>query len=203
MNSNNKEMSQLENVLLVFPEVKISSSYDLHDSETHTVLTVPPHLLTKVLEFLRDDSTSQYKTLISICGADFPQYKKRFLVNYHLLSVHFVHRLNVQVWVEDGESLDTAVGLYKSAGWYEREVYDMFGVFFTEHPDMRRILSDYGFQGHPLRRDFPLTGFYETRYDEAEKRIITENVEFAQEFRSFDFTSPWDQTSRPNIIRKK
>jgi NADH/F420H2 dehydrogenase subunit C len=203
MNSNNKEMSQLENVLLVFPEVKISSSYDLQDSETHTVLTVPPHLLTKVLEFLRDDSTSQYKTLISICGADFPQYKKRFLVNYHLLSVHFVHRLNVQVWVEDGESLDTAVGLYKSAGWYEREVYDMFGVFFTEHPDMRRILSDYGFQGHPLRRDFPLTGFYETRYDEAEKRIITENVEFAQEFRSFDFTSPWDQTSRPNIIRKK
>ena len=203
MNSNNKEMSQLENVLLVFPEVKISSSYDLQDSETHTVLTVPHHLLTKVLEFLRDDSTSQYKTLISICGADFPQYKKRFLVNYHLLSVHFVHRLNVQVWVEDGESLDTAVGLYKSAGWYEREVYDMFGVFFTEHPDMRRILSDYGFQGHPLRRDFPLTGFYETRYDEAEKRIITENVEFAQEFRSFDFTSPWDQTSRPNIIRKK
>jgi len=203
MNSNNKEMSQLENVLLVFPEVKISSSYDLQDSETHTVLTVPPHLLTKVLEFLRDDSTSQYKTLISICGADFPQYKKRFLVNYHLLSVHFVHRINVQVWVEDGESLDTAVGLYKSAGWYEREVYDMFGVFFTEHPDMRRILSDYGFQGHPLRRDFPLTGFYETRYDEAEKRIITENVEFAQEFRSFDFTSPWDQTSRPNIIRKK
>lgn len=203
MNSNNKEMSQLENVLLVFPEVKISSSYDLQDSETHTVLTVPPHLLTKVLEFLRDDSTSQYKALISICGADFPQYKKRFLVNYHLLSVHFVHRINVQVWVEDGESLDTAVGLYKSAGWYEREVYDMFGVFFTEHPDMRRILSDYGFQGHPLRRDFPLTGFYETRYDEAEKRIITENVEFAQEFRSFDFTSPWDQTSRPNIIRKK
>lgn len=203
MNSDNKEMSQLENVLLVFPEVKISSSYDLQDSETHTVLTVPPHLLTKVLEFLRDDSTSQYKTLISICGADFPQYKKRFLVNYHLLSVHFVHRINVQVWVEDGESLDTAVGLYKSAGWYEREVYDMFGVFFTEHPDMRRILSDYGFQGHPLRRDFPLTGFYETRYDEAEKRIITENVEFAQEFRSFDFTSPWDQTSRPNIIRKK
>ena len=203
MNSNNKEMSQLENVLLVFPEVKISSSYDLQDSETHTVLTVPPHLLTKVLEFLRDDSTSQYKTLISICGADFPQYKKRFLVNYHLLSVHFVHRINVQVWVEDGESLDTAVGLYKSAGWYEREVYDMFGVFFTEHPDMRRILSDYGFQGHPLRRDFPLTGFYETRYDEAEKRIITENVEFAQEFRSFDFTSPWDQTSGPSIIRKK
>jgi len=100
MNSNNKEMSQLENVLLVFPEVKISSSYDLQDSETHTVLTVPPHLLTKVLEFLRDDSPSQYKTLISICGADFPQYKKRFLVNYHLLSVHFVHRINVQVWVE-------------------------------------------------------------------------------------------------------
>jgi NADH/F420H2 dehydrogenase subunit C len=203
MNSNNKEISQLENFLLVFPEAKISSSYDLQDTETHTVLTIPPYLLTQVLEFLRDDSVSQYKTLINICGADFPQYKKRFLVNYHLLSVHFVHRINVQVWVEDGESLDTAVGIYKSAGWYEREVYDMFGVFFTEHPDMRRILSDYGFQGHPLRRDFPLTGFYEARYDEAEKRIITENVEFAQEFRSFDFTSPWDQTSRPNIIRKK
>ena len=115
--------------------------------------------------------------------------------SFHLQFIHFsfLHRINVQVWVEDGESLDTAVGLYKSAGWYEREVWDLYGVFFSNHPDLRRILTDYGFDGHPLRRDFPLTGHTEIRYDEAEKRIVTETVELAQEFRVFDFASPWDQ----------
>jgi len=131
--------------------------------------------------------------LIDICGVDYPEKEARFEVVYNLLSIKYNSRIRVKVVVDELTPIDSVTSIYNSAGWYEREVWDLYGVFFSNHPDLRRILTDYGFDGHPLRRDFPLTGHTEVRYDEAEKRIVTEPVELAQEFRVFDFASPWDQ----------
>jgi len=131
--------------------------------------------------------------LIDICGVDYPEKEARFEVVYNLLSIKYNSRIRVKVAVDELTPIDSVTSIYNSAGWYEREVWDLYGVFFSNHPDLRRILTDYGFDGHPLRRDFPLTGHTEVRYDEAEKRIVTEPVELAQEFRVFDFASPWDQ----------
>ena len=125
------------------------------------------------------------------CGLS--RKEARFEVVYNLLSVKYNSRIRVKVAVDELTPIDSVTSIYNAAGWYEREVWDLYGVFFSNHPDLRRILTDYGFDGHPLSRDFPLTGHTEIRYDEAEKRIVTESVELAQEFRVFDFASPWDQ----------
>lgn len=146
----------------------------------------------KVLKFLRDDSNCQFTQLIDICGVDYPEREERFEVVYHLLSM--TQNLRVRLKVSAGEEtpVPSAAEVFSCADWFEREVWDMYGVFFSDHPDLRRILTDYGFDGHPQRKDFPLTGYVEVRYDESQKRVIYEPVKLTQDFRTFDFMSPWE-----------
>ncbi len=148
--------------------------------------------IVKVLRFLRDDPTCRFSVLIDICGVDYPSRKHRFDVVYHLLSMHQNNRVRVKVRADEETMVPSVVDLFPTANWLERETFDMFGVMFSDHPDLRRILTDYGFSGHPLRKDFPLTGYVEVRYDDEQKRVIYEPVKLAQEFRSFDFMSPWE-----------
>jgi len=146
----------------------------------------------KILKFLRDDSQCRFEVLIDLCGADYPERESRFDVVYHLLSISNNQRVRVKVPVAEGEAVSSVVRIYSSAGWFEREAWDLFGIYFEGNEDLRRLLTDYGFEGHPLRKDFPLTGFVELRYDEQEKRVVYEPVSLTQEFRKFDFMSPWE-----------
>lgn len=149
----------------------------------------------RFLTFLRDNPTCFFKQLIDICGVDYPEREKRFEVVYQLLSLKHNRRIRVKIQVDEAETVPTAIGVFKAAGWYEREVFDMYGVRFEDHPDLRRILTDYGFEGHPQRKDFPLTGYVELRYDQEKKRVVYEPVKLDQQFRSFDFLSPWEGTN--------
>ena len=151
--------------------------------------------IVSVLTALRDDSTCLFEQLIDICGVDYPEREKRFDVVYHLLSPRKNQRIRVKCQTNADAPVPSVVGLFPVANWYEREAYDMYGILFAGHPDLRRILTDYGFQGHPLRKDFPLTGYVEVRYDDDQKRVVYEPVKLTQEFRSFDFESPWEGTS--------
>jgi NADH dehydrogenase (ubiquinone) Fe-S protein 3 len=160
------------------------------------VLYVYPHHIDKFLLFLKDHMNTQYKVLMDITAVDYPSRNLRFEVVYNILSVQYNSRIRVKTCIDEITPLKSSTSLYSSAGWWEREVWDMFGIFFIGHPDLRRILTDYGFQGHPLRKDFPLTGYTEVRYDDSEKRVITENLELTQEFRYFDFASPWEQIKK-------
>jgi NADH-quinone oxidoreductase subunit C len=146
----------------------------------------------EVLSFLRDDPACLFKELIDVCGVDWPGRDPRFDVVYHLLSLKHNQRVRVKVATDEETPVPTVTGVYKAAGWFEREVWDMYGVLFADHPDLRRILTDYGFEGHPLRKDFPLTGHVEMRYDDLQKRVIYEPVSMVQDFRRFDFESPWE-----------
>lgn len=157
-------------------------------------LTVDPENIVPVLTFLRDDQRCQFAALIDICGVDYPSRPKRFDVVYHLLSPRRNLRVRVKTETDEDTPVPSATGVYKGADWYERETYDLYGILFSGHPDLRRLLTDYGFEGHPLRKDFPLTGFVEVRYDDAAKRVVYEPVELRQEFRNFDFLSPWEGT---------
>jgi NADH-quinone oxidoreductase subunit C len=147
-----------------------------------------------VLTFLKNDVQCQFISIIDICGADYPSRLKRFDVVYHLLSPRQNLRVRIKVQTDEDTPVPSATAVYPGADWYERETYDLYGVLFTGHPDLRRILTDYGFEGHPLRKDFPLTGFVEVRYDDEVKRVVYEPVELKQEFRNFDFLSPWEGT---------
>ena len=147
-----------------------------------------------VLRFLHNDGECRFVSFIDICGADYPEREKRFDVVYHLLSPYTNSRIRVKVEVDEAGEVPTAVGLFPAADWFEREVYDLYGVVFTGHPDLRRILTDYGFSGHPLRKDFPVTGRVEVRYDDEKKRVVYEPVRLVQEMRQFDFLSPWEGT---------
>jgi NADH-quinone oxidoreductase subunit C len=153
-----------------------------------------PSGVAKVLSFLKDDPACQFKVLIDICGVDYPERSRRFDVVYNLLSLTHNQRIRVKVQVDENTPVPSVNAVYSAAGWFEREVWDMYGVMFSDHPDLRRLLTDYGFEGHPLRKDFPLTGFVEVRYDEDEKRVVYEPVKLTQEFRRFDFLSPWEGT---------
>jgi NADH-quinone oxidoreductase subunit C len=156
-----------------------------------TVWVARPSIV-RVLTFLRDDQNAYFRQLVDVTGADYPERDERFEVIYHLLSLKHNQRVRVKLAAGEDVPVDSATGVFSSAGWFEREVWDMYGVFFAEHPDLRRILTDYGFEGHPLRKDFPLTGFVEVRYDEDQKRVVYEPVKLTQEFRHFDFMSPWE-----------
>lgn len=145
-----------------------------------------------VLKFLRDDASCKFAILIDICGVDYPGRSQRFDVVYHLLSPTQNQRIRVKVQADEETLVPSAVELFPAANWFEREAFDMYGILFSDHPDLRRLLTDYGFQGHPLRKDFPLTGFVEVRYDDSQKRVVYEPVSLTQEFRSFDFMSPWE-----------
>ena len=148
--------------------------------------------LLPTLEFLRDDPQCRFGCLIDICGVDYPARKRRFDVIYHLLSPWHNRRLCVRVKTDEATPVSSAVGVFPAANWFEREAYDLYGILFSGHPDLRRLLTDYGFEGHPLRKDFPLTGFVELRYDDELKRVVSEPVKLMQEYRSFDFLSPWE-----------
>ncbi len=146
----------------------------------------------KVLQFLRDDSDCQFKMLVSICGVDYPDRAERFEVVYNLLSISQNNRVRVKIGVEENALVPTATKIFSTAGWFERETWDLYGIYFEGHTDLRRILTDYGFEGHPLRKDFPLTGYVELRYDEEQRRVVYEPVQLMQDFRTFDYLSPWE-----------
>ncbi len=171
--------TQIENAVVAYGEL---------------TLTVEPGDIISVLTFLRDDVQCGFVCFIDLSGADYPEREKRFDVVYHLLSPRQNLRVRVKVMTDEDTPVRSVVDVYPAADWYEREAYDLYGILFSGHPDLRRILTDYGFEGHPLRKDFPLTGFVEVRYDEDAKRVVYEPVELRQEFRDFDFLSPWEGT---------
>ena len=156
------------------------------------VIGVRRKSIVRVLTFLRDDVNCQFKQLMDVCGVDFPDRPERFEVVYNLLSLTHNRRIRVKTRTGEQTAMPTVTGVFNSAGWWERETYDLYGIWFREHPDLRRILTDYGFEGHPLRKDFPLTGYVEVRYDDELKRIVYEPVNLTQDFRNFDFLSPWE-----------
>ena len=155
-------------------------------------IEVPRDDLIEAITLLRDDSLCRFGSLIDICGVDYPDREQRFDVVYHLLSPWLNHRIRVRIETDEAHPVPSLTGLFPGADWYEREAFDLYGILFSGHPDLRRILTDYGFQGHPLRKDFPLTGFVELRYDDELKRVVYEPVKLMQEYRSFDFLSPWE-----------
>ena len=150
--------------------------------------------IVKVATYLRDDPACQFICIIDVTAVDLPDREQRFDVVYHLLSPQLNQRVRVKTMTDEVTPVPSLVSVYRGADWFEREAYDLYGVLFTGHPDMRRILTDYGFEGHPLRKDFPLTGFVEVRYDDEQKRVVYDKVSLTQEFRTFDFLSPWEGT---------
>ncbi|AXK80167.1 NADH-quinone oxidoreductase subunit C [Pseudolabrys taiwanensis] len=148
----------------------------------------------KVATFLRDDPACQFVCIIDVTAIDWPGREQRFDVVYHFLSPRLNQRIRLKVQTDEVTPVPSLIDVFRGADWFERETYDLYGVLFTGHPDMRRILTDYGFQGHPLRKDFPLTGFVEVRWDDEQKRVVYDKVQLAQEFRNFDFLSPWEGT---------
>jgi NADH-quinone oxidoreductase subunit C len=156
------------------------------------MIDVPAPSIVKALTFLRDNPDCLFRLLVDICGVDYPEREKRFDVVYNLLSLRHNHRIRVKVQTDEATPVPSVTPVFSSANWWEREAWDLYGIFFSDHPDLRRILTDYGFEGHPMRKDFPLTGYVECRYDEVEKRVVYEPVKLTQDFRRFDFMSPWE-----------
>jgi NADH-quinone oxidoreductase subunit C len=155
-------------------------------------LLVHAGAIVRVLTYLRDQPNCQFKMLVDLCGVDYPEREQRFEVVYHLLSLKHNQRVRVKVATDEVTPVPSVTGVFGSANWYEREVWDMYGIYFADHPDLRRLLTDYGFEGHPMRKDFPQTGYVEVRYDEEQKRVVYEPVHLRQDWRSFDFLSPWE-----------
>lgn len=182
--------------LLELGEVVAAAKPDAVKSQriTHDELTLVSDTgsIIELLKFLQGNAACQFTTLIDICGVDYPDREQRFEVVYHLLSMRQNQRIRISVPVAEDEIVPSCIELYPAADWFEREVFDMYGVMFSGHPDLRRILTDYGFRGHPLRKDFPTTGYIEVRYDEEQKRVVYEPVKLTQDYRQFDFMSPWE-----------
>jgi NADH-quinone oxidoreductase subunit C len=155
-------------------------------------LRVQTGAIQRVLAFLRDQPQCQFKQLIDLCGVDYPDRAERFEVVYHLLSLKHNQRIRVKVATDETTPVPSVTEVFGCANWYERETWDLYGVFFADHPDLRRLLTDYGFEGHPLRKDFPQTGYVQVRYDDEQKRVVYERVNLRQDWRSFDFLSPWE-----------
>ena len=167
--------------------------YNVTFARNEVTIIVPHSELFNVILFLRDNTNCQYRTIIDICAVDYPERENRFEVVYNFLSTRYNNRIRVKTSVSEITPVDSITPLFKGANWFEREIWDLYGVYFTGHPDLRRILTDYGFEGHPLRKDFPLSGYVEVRYDEIQKRVVCEPIELSQEYRDFNFSSPWDQ----------
>jgi len=165
-------------------------AWDVTDGELN--IDVAPANIAGFVEFLKADPTCRFSSLVDITAVDYPDRAKRFVVVYHFLSMYQNHRIRLRMGVREDDMVPSITDVHPSANWFEREVFDMFGILFSGHPDLRRILTDYGFRGHPLRKDFPTTGYTETRYDEVEKRVVYEPVSLVQEYRQFDFMSPWE-----------
>ena len=171
---------------------RASTVQSWHVARGELTVIVVREQIAHFLRYLRDEQRCQFSCLIDICGVDYPGRPKRFDVVYHLLSLHLNHRIRVKTETDDATPVPSAIEIFPAANWFEREAFDLYGILFSGHPDLRRILTDYGFQGHPLRKDFPLTGFVEVRYSEEAKRVVYEPVRLQQEFRNFDFLSPWE-----------
>jgi NADH dehydrogenase (ubiquinone) Fe-S protein 3 len=167
--------------------------YNVTFARNEVTIIVPHSELYNVILFLRDNTNCQYRTIIDMCAVDYPERENRFEVVYNFLSTRYNNRIRVKTSVSEITPVDSITPLFKGANWFEREIWDLYGVYFTGHPDLRRILTDYGFEGHPLRKDFPLSGYVEVRYDEIQKRVVCEPIELSQEYRDFNFSSPWDQ----------
>jgi len=167
-------------------------SYEIAYGEL--TIEVEPQSIVSVAQFLRDDPECRFVSITDVCGVDYPEREQRFDVVYHFMSPYRNLRIRVKLMADDVTPVPSITGVFRGADWFEREAYDLYGVLFSGHPDLRRILTDYGFDGHPLRKDFPLTGFVEVRYDEERKRVVYEPVKLMQEFRSFDYLSPWEGT---------
>ena len=174
----------------------IEETNSLQIADDEIVISSATTSLLRLIQFLKEDQNCKFNILIDICGVDYPEKDKRFEIVYHFLSLSVNRRIRVKLMTDEGTKIPSIVDLFPSAGWYEREVYDLFGVIFSGNTDLRRLLTDYGFKGHPLRKDFPLTGYVEVRYDEEQKRVIYEPVKLTQEFRNFDFVSPWEGMKR-------
>jgi NADH-quinone oxidoreductase subunit C len=189
------DLAQLaETILGALPGAVTSSKQTVGE----LTITVDPARILDVLRHLHADPACDFKILVDICGNDWPARAKRFDVVYHLLSLTQNHRIRVKAELGEGEAIASALPVYPAAGWFEREAFDMYGIPFDNHPDLRRILTDYGFSGYPLRKDFPLTGYVELRYDDELKRVVYQPVQLVQEFRDFDFMSPWE--GAPHIL---
>ena len=175
------------------------SDYVFAAEVTRDELTVDARAdqVVRVLKFLKDDPRCRFEQLTDLCGVDYPERDPRFDVVYHLLSLSHNCRLRLKIGVNEDQPVPSATEIYPSAGWWERETWDLYGIYFAGNPDLRRLLTDYGFDGHPLRKDFPLTGYVELRYDSEQKRVVYEPVKLTQEFRRFDFLSPWEGASYP------
>lgn len=185
----NEALQELgEHILGALPE-EVSSAEVVRDE---LVLRVKRGAIVKVLTFLRDDTSCQFRQLVDVCGVDYPEREQRFEVVYHLLSLRQNQRIRVKLSTDEETPVPSATGVFSSAGWWEREAWDLYGIYFSNHRDLRRILTDYGFEGHPMRKDFPLTGYVEVRYDDEQKRVVYGPVKLTQEFRTFDFLSPWE-----------
>jgi len=182
------KMSHIESLIKMLPKWILSAQL----TKQENVIYVKPEYITSLLYVLKMHTNTRFRVLVDVCGVDYPSRKFRFEVVYNLLSVELNCRIRLHTSVDEITPIESAVSVFSSAGWWEREVWDMFGVYFSNHPDLRRILTDYGFEGHPLRKDFPLSGYLEVRYDDSEKRVVSEPLELAQEFRYFDFASPWE-----------
>lgn len=183
------DLDDLKEAIALRKEAVIASS-----TVAYGELTIEVGLgqLADLLGYLRTDASCRFTTLVDISAVDYPAREKRFDIVYHLLSMHLNHRIRVKAQVHENDLVPSIVTEYPCADWFEREVFDMYGVLFSGHPDLRRILTDYGFRGHPLRKDFPTTGYVELRYDEEQKRVVYEPVKLTQEYRQFDFMSPWE-----------
>jgi NADH-quinone oxidoreductase subunit C len=165
---------------------------DVHIAHGELTLTAPAGRIVDLLALLRDNPSYRFVQLLDICGVDYPDRELRFDVVYHLISLTLNRRIRIKVQTDEDTPVPSVTAVHPCADWFEREAFDMYGVFFSGHPDLRRILTDYGFQGHPLRKDFPMTGYVEVKWDEALKRVVYQPVKLPQEFRQFDFLSPWE-----------
>ena len=186
-----KSLVDLEKKINSELTTKINSSQIKHDQ---IYLNIDPKDLLEVIALLKKNDQIKFRQLVDITAVDYPENKKRFKMVYLLLSHEFNHRIIIDYFISESEIVSSLTSIYPSANWMEREVFDMYGISFKDHPDLRRILTDYGFKGHPLRKDFPLTGHTEVRYSESKKKVIYENVKLDQEYRSFDSESPWEGT---------
>jgi len=185
---NQLQLNFINYLIKLFPTIIITNQL----IKNELILVVPVVLINKILLILRDHTNCQFKILSDICAIDYIQLHNRFAIVYNLLSLRYNYRIIIKTFISDIIFVPSISNIYNAANWYEREIWDLFGIFFSNHPDLRRILTDYGFKGHPLRKDFPLTGYIEIRYDELKKNIIYEPLSLSQEFRSFDFQNNWN-----------
>ena len=184
-------LNELEDFLISKFSDEITSAYISHDQLT---VSINVSSLEEITSFLKLNSVCQFRTLIDITAVDYPEEEYRFQLIYHYLSMHQNIRIRIKIPLKDEGIVPSITSVFPAANWFEREVFDMYGILFGNHPDMRRLLTDYGFKGHPLRKDFPTTGYLEVRYDQEKKKVIYEPVKLNQEYRRFDFVSPWEGT---------